>query len=210
MLLKQLGCMFSLLAHFAETVVPANVLQAEVKSYLALLDVVNVILQSKIDVSCAQGISALQSKHVELFTAAYPDCCRPKHHFPFRMERQIEHTQCHIDCFPMERKNKYFNRLAPNIQRLTGFSTSCLLRMVERDLDRWGELDWTDKLVQPKSMRKPLDMNGITCIRGTAIKSLDWTFEIGQFLWLDDTVAYTESVPASKSLLVYLQYVFEV
>ena len=192
--------LFSLLAHFAETVVPADVLQAEVKRYLALLDVVNVILQSKIDVSCAQGLSALQSKHVELFTAAYPDCCRPKHHFPFHMERQIEHTQCHIDCFPMERKNKYFKRLAPNIQRLTGFSTSSLLRMVEWDLDRWGELDWTDKLVQPKSMRKPLDMDGITCIRGTAIKSLDRTFEIGQFLWLDDTVAYRISSCIQESL----------
>ena len=109
------------------------------------------VLQSKSDFSCARGLSALQSKHVELFTAAYPDCCRPKHHFPSQ-ERQIEKTQCHIDCFPMERKNKYFKRLAPQIQRLTGFSTSCLLRLVEKDLGRWRELDWTDKLVQPKSM----------------------------------------------------------
>ena len=124
--------LFSLLGHFAETVVPADVLQAEVKSYLALVDVVNVILQSKSDFSCARGLSALQSKHVELFTAAYPDCCRPKHHFPFHMERQIEKTQCHIDCLPMERKNKYFKQLASQIQRLTGFSTSCLLRLVEK------------------------------------------------------------------------------
>ena len=192
--------LFSLLGHFAETVVPADVLQAEVKSYLALVDVVNVILQSKSDFACARGLSALQSKHVEFFTAAYPDCCRPKHHFPFHMERQIEKTQCHIDCFPMERKNKYFKQLAPRIQRLTGFSTSCLLRLVERDLDRWRELDWTDKLVQPKSMRKQVNMNGITCFKGTAINSLDRNFEIGQFVLLDDTTAYRITSCIQESL----------
>lgn len=182
----------SLMGHFAETCCHHDVLQAEVKSFLALVDVVNLVLQSKIDFSCAEaeGLANLQSIHMQLFKAAYPDCSRPKHHFQFHLEGQIKKAQCHVDCFPMERKNKMFKQMAPSIQRLSGFSQSCLFRLLERDLDRMKEQSVTPALIQPKNSRAPIDMNGLKCLQGTAIKCLDRKYETGQFILLNPTAAY--------------------
>ncbi|CAK9117401.1 unnamed protein product [Durusdinium trenchii] len=123
-------------------------LQAEIESLVALNAIAHKLLAAKINPQKAQGLIALQQRHLQSFREAYgPSYIRPKHHYGFHIEEQVVSLGLLTDCFPTERKNKKFKSyLAPMVKRLEDFEQSILLRWMEQDLMELQNLDLTSGL----------------------------------------------------------------
>ncbi len=131
-----------LLAHFAATALDEIAdLQNEIKSLVALTQVVNCIMQLKQNTEHVEELVHLQEDHLSLFCKAYShELVRPKHHYSFHTTEQVATMGMQADCWPCERKNKTFKlSLAPfiqRLQRLQRFERSIMLRWLESDLDK--------------------------------------------------------------------------
>ena len=122
-------------------------LQQEIRSLLALLDVVTTWTWCKtrqchdppMDMTVASNnLLACQVKHIELFKSCYgQNMVRPKHHFSLHIGPQMKRKGWLKDCFPVERRHRWYKQhIAPNWKRLSCFAESALFEMIHLDLNQ--------------------------------------------------------------------------
>ncbi len=87
------------------------------------------------DEAQANSLESALQKHGKHFVAAHgEDMCKPKGHLSFHIARHSMKlpTNCSLDCWPGERKNKDYKELCDNgrLSRLSGLEKSALARLL--------------------------------------------------------------------------------
>ena len=132
-----------LLAYFDHAVLHGRI-PLQSASLQALYAVTVAVLALKDDPRAADGhLQDLQSAHLSAFIAAYGVAAtRPKHHFAFHIQPQVESCNVLLDCFTCERKHKvYKSFIALSLKSLSALDSSALLRFLEQDM---GKLESSD------------------------------------------------------------------
>ena len=117
---------------------PLQHLRLQFDSFLAACEVGREYMTLKRagnDEAQANSLESALQKHGKSFVAAYgEDMCKPKNHFSFHIARHAMKlpTNCSIDCWPGERKNKDYKELCDNgrLSRLQGLEKSALARLL--------------------------------------------------------------------------------
>ena len=111
--------------------------QSELKSYLALSRVLDLLQGTKRETTRASTLESSILTHLEAYLAAYgASSFKPKHHYATHLGRMLSHHKMLISCFTHERKHREVKRYANNLQNTSGaFEASilrdCILRHVE-------------------------------------------------------------------------------
>ena len=109
----------------------------EIKSISALYEVICSWTAAKSSDAAARSkkLAECQQRHVECFVSAYGKrAARPKLHFSMHLPFQFEHKKKALDCFPCERRHRYFkSEVATRHGNLHKFAEFCLLELGEMD-----------------------------------------------------------------------------
>ena len=131
---------------------------AEFDSLLALHRVCKKIFAMKADASIPPSeLQRLQVYHLNRFDIAYDvSLSRPKRHFALHLPQQRQQWGRLIDAFVCERKHRHFRSSGvSNIARLTNFSKSALLKLVDGELNTPQDAAKLDGLLAPPIKQSP-------------------------------------------------------
>ena len=106
----ELVACYPIVRHWVSTVVePGGVAAAQVRSVLALFDVLDLmdVLKFNFSYAAARELQPAVERHLAMFVEAYgEESVKPKHHMALHIAPQLLRDGAYLDCFPVERKNK--------------------------------------------------------------------------------------------------------
>jgi hypothetical protein len=112
-------CVMPIIRHLMETVIaPSGKLNKEVASFRAMCECASLLRQLKRTPSKAlcQDLQLAQTRHLDLFLAAYPESeIKPKHHYSLHIPGQVIRDGMLLDTFVLERKHRTMKRHASEI-----------------------------------------------------------------------------------------------
>ena len=137
----QLMCLLTFFA--IEVLSGIEELAAEIECLTLLCRVCCIILNAKVHPHQISGLTDLQCQHQNHFKRCYgEDRIRPKHHYRFHIDQQVDDAGVLMDTWPTERKHRVFKSdLAPRCKKLKDFEKSILLRWWELDLQALTEMN---------------------------------------------------------------------
>ena len=114
-------------------------IQAELASFLAACECIDVLQDIKDTAASAEKCSALllaTRRHLQLHKAAYgSQHLRPKNHFALHLPAQILRDGMLIDAFVLERKHRCAKSIASSVDNTKAFEYSVLSRMLMQQID---------------------------------------------------------------------------
>lgn len=137
----QLMCLLTFFA--MEVLSGIEELAAEIECLTLLCRVCCKVLNAKVHPNQMLGLTKLQCQHQDHFKRCYgEDLIRPKHHYRFHIDQQVDDAGVLMDTWPTERKHRVFKSdLAPRCKKLQEFEKSILLRWWELDLQALAEVN---------------------------------------------------------------------
>lgn len=101
--------------YFKHVVLPKGEMQPHVKSFLAVLDVVDILQACKKGTESKDGLANAIKKHLDLFVLAWGrSSMRPKYHYVLHLPNQLELHGLLLTTFVHERKHKVVKRYCSN------------------------------------------------------------------------------------------------
>ena len=115
----------------------AQALRLELLSFGGLADCIALVVDAKHAKSqpelleIAGRLAEANENHQKAFMAAYGSkWCRPKHHFRMHVPQQVVRNGVWLDCWTLERNNRFFKACALHCFRLQSFESAVLVRAV--------------------------------------------------------------------------------
>ena len=165
--------LLSLLCFYASSLATYEDLP-ELKSFHALMEVVNILKQFRRGNGCPDALRSKQRRHLQCFLDMYTEeAIRPKHHLSLHLSKCYEYIYC--DCWAGERKHQQFKRQLVNdlqslLQKNNGqFSQAVLTRLLHRNVEQFHlwKPQLAGTLYEAEEVRNAC---GLECRMGTTYK----------------------------------------
>ena len=159
-------CLFPLLDFAIRThLMGFECLSKQVESFLALCSVVRQVCRTKLNAVAAKNLQQQQSEYMSKFVDAYgKKPCKPKHHWQFHVEDQVETTRLMLDCFSCERKRRGFKSVCEKLNTNDRFETSVLCRLIGSQSHQMSSMSFQDEHSKHKC-----SFDGISYHRGDVV-----------------------------------------
>ena len=132
---EMLMCLPIILYFLESVLLPQGKLVAQVKSYRALFEVVNLIKQGKEVTYSSDTLARAIKKHAMAFTAAYPDAdFKPKNHYLHHVASQFAREGVILDAFVGERKHQSIKAMAADVQNTLTYEKTVMMRVVAKQM----------------------------------------------------------------------------
>lgn len=137
----------SLVVAFCEEILLSHTsLRPYIESLQCLQKLIGCVWACKVNPSHACELPKLQERHFQSYAKAWStDTMRPKWHYGLHLETQIRRCGMLLDCFTLERKHKFFQKLTTgNWGFAPSFAESALLELSTADLQEGQAPNWLD------------------------------------------------------------------
>ena len=164
---SQLLWLYPLMDFFARTVLARyEQLHDQVQSMIALCNVLRMVQALKHKQFFEGSLAAAQSKSLALFVRAYgKNLVKPKHHYQFHIESQVEHAETYVDCFCMERKHRSFKQATRYLNSHARFNSVMLTKLHHHEIECLREARFQDGLVGQTTLK----LDGVNISTGSCL-----------------------------------------